>query len=156
MMRTLRLLVLALLAAYPALVGYGGPNPFQVAPLRASGDNYVPGDWVSSTTISSKNEITVVIMASWCPYCARLLDELAANPAASSKIDMVLFFDDENGPAAAQGKYLAYPSKIAGRSLPYYFAKQSELDGLYRGFPTILGCTREGCTSKSRSDIGLR
>lgn len=140
----------------PALVGYGGPDAFQVAPLRPSGDNFVPGEWVSSATLSSKDEITVVVMASWCPHCARMIDQLAASSNARDKVDMIVFFDDENGAAAQQGKYIAYPGKIAGRDLPYYFARKSELDGPYSGFPTVLACTRAGCTRKSRTDIGLR
>ena len=154
-MRLLRALVLSLLAAYPVLVGYGGPDPFQVAPLRPSGDNYAPGEWVESTALSSKDEIVVVVMASWCPHCARMIDQLAASGNARARVDMVLFFDDENGAAARQGKFITYPGKLAGRDLPYYFAKKAEFSGLYSGFPTVLACSRAGCARKSRADIGL-
>jgi thiol-disulfide isomerase/thioredoxin len=155
-MRSLRSLIIALLAAYPALVGYGGPDPFQVAPLRPTGDNYAPGAWVESSSVSSKDEITVVVMASWCPHCARMIDQLAASGDARAKVDMILFFDDENGAAVRQGKYITYPNKLAGRDLPYYFAKKSEFAGLYDGFPTVLACTKQGCARKRRADIGLR
>ena len=155
--RARRWILAAMLAsAHPMLVGYGGPNPFHVAPFLPSGGNYQPGNWVESTTVSTKDEITVVLMASWCPHCARMIDQLAADPAARRRVDMVLLFDDENGAAARQGEYVKYPAKLAGRDLPYYFAKDDEFAGLYRGFPTILACTRQGCTTKSRSDIGLR
>jgi thiol-disulfide isomerase/thioredoxin len=155
-MRSLRALVLWLVAVHPLLVGYGGPDPFQVAPLRPSAGNYVPGEWVASTSTSSKDEIVVVVMASWCPHCARMIDQLAASGGARGKVDMILFFDDENGAAARQGKYITYPNKLAGRDLPYYFAKKTEFAGLYSGFPTVLACSRQGCTRKSRADIGLR
>ncbi len=156
-MRLLRLLAMLLVVAvHPALVGYGGPDPFRVAPLRASGGNFVPGEWVESTSVSSKDEIVVVVMASWCPHCARMIDQLAASGDARAKVDMVLFFDDENGAAARQGKYVTYPDKLAGRDLPYYFAKKAEWGPLVSGFPTVLACTRQGCTRKSRADIGLR
>jgi len=148
--------VAMLVAVYPLLVGYGGPNPFHVARLLPSGDNFQPGNWVESTTVASKDEITVVIMASWCPHCVRMIDQLAADPDARRRVDMVLLFDDENGAAARQGEYVKYPAKLAGRDLPYFFAKDEEFAGLYRGFPTILACTRQGCTTKSRADIGLR
>ncbi|MBY0275117.1 hypothetical protein K2Z84_07240 [Candidatus Binatia bacterium] len=150
------ILAATLVALHPILAGYGGPNPFHVAPLLPSGDNYQPGNWVESTTVSSKDEITIVLMASWCPHCARLIDQLAVDPDARRKVDMVLFFDDENGEAARQGEYVKYPAKLAGRDLPYYFAKDDEFSGLYRGFPTILACTRRGCATRSRSDLGLR
>lgn len=85
-----------------------------------------------------------------------MIDQLAADPAARRRVDMVLFFDGENGAAARQGDYVKYPAKLAGRDLPYYFAKDREFAGVYRGFSTILTCTRQGCTTKSRVDIGLR
>jgi thiol-disulfide isomerase/thioredoxin len=154
-MRSLRLL-LVLLACYPALAGYGGPNPFHVAPLQPSGGNYAPGEWVESSTLSSADAITIVIMASWCPHCARMIDQLAADPAARRKVDMVLFFEDDGGPGARAGQLIKYPAKIAGRDLPYYLAKQGEFAGLCRGFPTILSCSRQVCTEKSRADLGLR
>lgn len=150
------LLVAVVAALHPVLVGYGGPRPFHVAPLLPSGDNYQPGNWVESSTVSSKDEITIVLMASWCPHCARLIDQLAADPGARGRVDMVLFFDDENGDGARQGAYVKYPAKLAGRDLPYYFAKDAEFSGLYRGFPTILACTRQGCATRSRADVGLR
>lgn len=150
------ILVAALAAIHPMLVGYGGPNPFHVAPFLPSGDNFQPGNWVESTSVASKDEITVVVMASWCPHCARMIDQLAADPAARRRVDMVLFFDDENGEEARRGAYVKYPAKLAGRDLPYYFAKDAEFSGLYRGFPTVLACTRQGCTTRSRADIGLR
>jgi thiol-disulfide isomerase/thioredoxin len=150
-----RILVACLAAAYPLLVGYGGPNAFHVARLLPSGANFQPGNWVESTSVSSKDEITVVLMASWCPHCARMIDQLDADRAARDRVDMVLLFDDENGPAAQQGDYVKYPDKIANRDLPYFFAKKGEFAGLYQGFPTILTCSRQGCTSRSRADLGL-
>ncbi|MEW6268764.1 MAG: hypothetical protein AB1689_05635 [Thermodesulfobacteriota bacterium] len=149
-------LVAACIAAYPALVGYGGPNPFHVAPFRRAGDNYAPGEWVESTTLSSKDAVTIVVMASWCPHCARMIDQLAANPSARGKVDMILFFDDENAAGMREGKHLRQPAKLAGRDLPYYFAKKREFQGLYSGFPTILSCSREGCTRLGRRDVGLQ
>jgi thiol-disulfide isomerase/thioredoxin len=156
MWRSWRTLLLALLTAYPALVGYGGANPFHVAPFRASGENFAPGEWVESTTVSSKDAITIVLMASWCPHCARMIDQLAADEDARAKVDMVVFFDDEAGSAARQGSHLTHPQKLYGRRLPYYFAKKREFAGLYSGFPTVLSCTREGCTKKGRATLGLR
>ena len=154
-MRLARVLVV-LLAAYPALVGYGGPNPFHVAALQPSAGNYVPGDWVESTTLSSKDAVTVVIMASWCPHCARMIDQLAADPDARRRVDMVLFFDDDNGAGARSGQLIKYPAKLAGRDLPYYLARKGEFAGLYRGFPTVLSCSRQGCAERSRAALGLR
>jgi hypothetical protein len=148
-------LAVALLALSPCLVGYGGPRPFQVAPLRPSGDNFVPGTWVESTKTSSKDEITIVVMASWCPHCARLIDDLAASPSARGKVDMILFFDDENGDEAKAGRFIQHPDKLAGRNLPYYFAKSPEFEGLYEGFPAILACSKQGCGPKDRSALGL-
>jgi hypothetical protein len=148
--------LLALAAAYPLIVGYGGPIPFQVAPFRPSGDNFAPGKWVESTALSSKDEITIVVMASWCRHCAGLIDELAARPGGRDHVDMILFFDDENGDGAKQGRYIQHPDKLAGRNLPYYFAKSREFDGLYQGFPAILGCTRAGCGPKDRRALGLQ
>jgi thiol-disulfide isomerase/thioredoxin len=154
-MPSLRSSAVAFLALYPWIVGYGGPNPFHVAPFRAAGGNFAPGAWVESGTVSKKDEITIVVMASWCPHCARLIDDLAASSAARSKLDMILFFDDENGDAAKEGRFIQHPDKLAGRSLPFYFAKGPEFEGLYEGFPTILACTKSGCTQKDRTALGL-
>jgi hypothetical protein len=68
----------------------------------------------------------------------------------------VRFFEDDAGAGARDGTLIKYPSKIAGRDLPYYFAKKGEFAGLYRGFPTILSCSRALCTQKTRADLGLR
>jgi len=156
-MRSLRPFALGLvLAVHPLLAGYGGPNPFHVAPFRASGENFAPGEWVESTAVSSKDEITVVIMASWCPHCVCMIDQLAASGDAREKVDMVLFFDDEAGPGARQGGHLKYPEKLYGRRLPYYFAKKGEFAGLYRGYPQVLVCSRQLCREGSRASLGLR
>jgi hypothetical protein len=154
-MALLRSLALAVVTAYPLLVGYGGSRPFQVAPLRPAGDNFAPGSWVESSRVSNKDEITVVLMASWCPICAGLIDELAASPGSRGKLDMIVFFEDENGDEAKQGRYIQHPEKLAGRDLPYYLAKGKDFEGLYLGFPTILGCTQSGCTPRDRTAIGL-
>jgi hypothetical protein len=65
-MRSTRPLVL-LIALHAALVGYGGPSSFQVAPLIPAGDGFATGEWVDSDSLSSKDEITAIVMASWCP-----------------------------------------------------------------------------------------
>src|SRR5262245_35075853 len=108
-MRLIKTSLLAVLAAYPLLVGYGGANSFQVAPLRPTDGNYVPGTWVDSDTVSSKDAVTVVVMASWCPHCARMIDQLATDPSARSKVDMILFFDDENGSNTGGRAFITYP-----------------------------------------------
>jgi hypothetical protein len=149
------IVTVAVLSLYPWIVGYGGPHPFHVAPFRSAGDNFAPGQWVESTKTSRKDEITIVVMASWCPHCARLIDDLAASPSARSKVDMVLFFEDENGDDAKEGRFIQHPDKLAGRNLPYYFAKGPEFDGLYEDFPTILTCSKRGCAQKDRADLGL-
>lgn len=149
-------LAVALVGAYPLLVGYGGPNPFHVAPLHATGDNFVPGAWVESTSLSRKDEITIILMASWCPHCARMLERLAARSDSRTGVDMILFFDDEYEGGRRRGKFIARPEKLAGKSLPYYFAKKQEFEGLYSGFPTILACSRAGCRQKSSSALGLQ
>jgi hypothetical protein len=155
MMNRLRALALVSLVATPLLLGAAGSRSFPVAPLRPAGENFSPGTWVESSTVSSKDEITVVLMASWCPICAGLIDELAASPRSQGKLDMVVFFDDENGDEAKQGRFIQHPDKLAGRDLPYYFAKSKDFDGLYLGFPTILGCSESGCTPRDRTAIGL-
>jgi hypothetical protein len=155
-MTSLRMRLLALAVLSLAIVGYGGSRPFHVAPLRPAGDNFAPGPWVESTQVSSKDAVTIVLMASWCPHCAGLIDELAASPATRDRVDMILFFDDENGEEAKQGRYIQHPDKLAGRDLPFYFAKGPEFEGLYPGFPTILSCSRAGCMQKDRRALGLR
>lgn len=154
-MPRLRTLVLASVAAAPLLVGAAAARAFRVAPLWPAGENFAPGPWVDSAAVSRGDEVTVVLMASWCPICAGLLDELAATPKPRGELDMIVFFDDENGEEAKQGRFLQYPEKVAGRDLPYYFAKAKDFEGLYLGFPTILGCTPSGCTPRDRKAIGL-
>ena len=154
-----------LLAASPVLVGFGGPRPFQVAPFVSSGSSIAPGGWVSSVDVSSEESVNLVVMATWCGYCERMLEQLRSNSDARDQIDMVLFFDTEyedamrrngRGPNELQaGRHLLHPERVAGLPLPLYFAKRSEFGGLVSGYPTLLSCNREGCRRLSRREVGL-
>ncbi len=157
-MKTVRSTALWLLVLFPLLSGFGGSRPFHVAPFVAAGSDYTPGAWVSSTNVSSEESVNVVVMATWCGHCERMLKQLSTNGEARDRVDMVLFFDTEYADAMGageSGRHLVHPERLGGLGLPLYFAKRTEFSGLVSGYPTLLSCTREGCRRLSRKELGL-
>lgn len=153
----------------PLLAGFGGPQPFRVALMVRVGDNYAPGPWMESSSVFDGEEITVVVMATWCPHCERMLEEMSRSADAARRVDAILFFDSEyvdsmrRGGAdvaaiarQAQGRHhLVSPERVATRRLPFYFAKKPEFGALVSGYPTVLSCRREGCLRVTRAAAGL-
>lgn len=164
-MKTVRSWALSILALAPFLVGFGGPEPFHVAPFIPSGGDFSPGAWVPSSSVSGDETVNLAVMATWCGHCERMLDQLSTNAEAADRVDMVLFFDSEYEDAMRRGgqppegidpsRHLVYPNRLQRRGLPLYFAKKNEFGGLVSGYPTLLSCNSDGCRRLSRREIGL-
>ena len=166
-------LCLVMLSA-PLLMGFGGQEPFEVARAISVGGNFVPGVWKSSAAVSYEDEVTVVVMASWCPHCHSLLDRIEGGDGRS--VDMVLFYDSEYDDAlrsqarsgrlpeqqalkmrkAAIGRrHLTNPGSLEGKNLPFYFAKRSQFRDVVKSYPTVLSCTRQSCRKIRTSELAV-
>ncbi|MCW5827721.1 MAG: hypothetical protein KIT79_00225 [Deltaproteobacteria bacterium] len=154
-------------APKPVLRPDGRQGTFDVMRFRIAGEKETASRWEPSTGAFRKEPFHVVVAASWCPHCIRLIDEISRNPALKAKVDGILFYEDEvlsrekrrtGVPRTSidtdKESRLVYPAELAAYgSLPMYFIRPGTFGHLVRGFPTILRCERSGCRQASRNSL---
>ena len=138
------------------------PEGFPVARLtvKSSGATET-GPWQTSGAAVPKDRITMMVAASWCPYCEEHIAAMGKNPREAAKVDMILFYEDElerelkkqfddgripdDAWQQFTSKVLANPEKLAPYNLPYYIIKPGQFGSLVNGYPTFLSCDSDGC-----------
>ncbi|XXX76129.1 hypothetical protein WMF30_51620 [Sorangium sp. So ce134] len=163
-----------LLVATPVNIPAPRHQAFPVAPLPKAGARLGPDDWKSSAEVSPRRELTVYVIASWCPYCEELISKINQDSDLRSRIDMLLVYEDEaeakidnlviakelekqkgekiKKHLAKDGQFLLKPKTLMG-NLTYYVIKKGQFKDLVEGFPTAIRCTPRGCNQIERLDI---
>lgn len=117
---------------------------FVAAPFEVKGGQVRRGAWTSSDEILGEGSTRVIIVASWCPACRKLLERLSGERPRRSAI---LFLEDENEllleRAVRQRRLTAERARLELR------ARQEQPlanAGAFEGYPLTLHLLRSGST----------
>jgi thiol-disulfide isomerase/thioredoxin len=132
---------------------------FVAAPFRVEEGKVVREEWRSSDEVLGAGTTHVVVVASWCPACKKLLSRLAR--ARTPGAPLVLFLEDEvvllearargSGAARPRGPRSSDPVLRDAPSLEdfplqlWLLRSGSPLGRRVTHYPFHLSCTRDAC-----------
>jgi hypothetical protein len=151
----------AILVVALALLEAGTPFVYEVPPGGASLESQrrplfyaaaftvregrvVRGEWMPSDEVLGQRPTRVVVVASWCPACHRLLERLSARRPQTT---VILFLERRSGddPLADAASLARYP-------LAFHLLRDgSEMARRVTVFPTTFVCSRKQCTPETRN-----
>jgi hypothetical protein len=105
----------------------------------------VRGAWMPSDEVLGQGPTRVVVVASWCPACHRLLERLSAQRPQTAVILFLERRGGRDGPLANAASLARYP-------LAFHLLRAgSEMARRVTAFPTTFVCSRTQCTPAARS-----
>jgi hypothetical protein len=152
----------AILVAALALSEAGDPFVYEVPPGGASLESQrrplffaaaftvregrvVRGEWKPSDEVLGQGPTRVVVVASWCPACHRLLERLSSQRPQTR---VILFLERRSGGDAP----LADAASLERYPLAFHLLRAgSEMARRVTVFPTTFVCTRTQCTPEARN-----
>lgn len=118
---------------------------FSAAAFTVREGRVVRGEWTPSDEILGPHPTRVVVVASWCPACHRLLERLSAQRPQTTVILFLERRGGSDGPLANAASLARYP-------LAFHLLRAgSELARRVTAFPTTFVCSRTRCTPEARN-----
>jgi hypothetical protein len=121
---------------------------FLAAPFTVRGGRVFRGAWTPSDEILGQGPTRVVVVASWCPACHRLLGWLSAQRPQTT---VILFLDDESERRGPRGQAaLANAASLERYPLAFHLLRGGSGMPRVTQFPTTFVCSRTRCTPEAR------
>jgi hypothetical protein len=117
---------------------------FFAAAFRVREGRVVRGEWTPSDELLGEGPTRVVVVASWCPACHRLLERLSTQRPQTT---VILFLERRGGAAP-----LADAASLARYPLAFHLLRAgSKMARQVTAFPTTFVCSRTQCTPEARN-----
>lgn len=122
---------------------------FFAAPFAVRAGRVVRGAWTPSEEILGPGSTRVVVVASWCPVCHRLLNSLSRQRPQTT---VILFLDDESERRGPRGQAaLANAASLERYPLAFHLLRGGSGMPRVTQFPTTFVCSRTRCTPEART-----